>query len=55
MTSPSRCPYYYHTWSNAIPRRCSKEEGHTGEHIEEQLVSAQPNQGITPTTGWIKH
>lgn len=48
-----RCPYYFHTMTNATPRRCAYEEGHIGDHKEEQLTNSQDFR--YPPTGWIKH
>lgn len=31
------------------------EEGHTGDHKEEQLLSPQASQNIQQLTGWRKH
>jgi len=51
-----QCKYRYHTWTNQIPRRCSKEEGHIGDHVEEQLATFNNlQQGSSlPLVGWIK-
>ena len=52
----TQCPYYYHTWSNALARRCKLEEGHIGKHEEEQLLAPQAiNNFSQPETGWRKH
>lgn len=51
----TQCPFYYHSWSNAIPRRCKLENGHTGEHEEEPIQTLASVQNTQPSVGWFKH
>ena len=51
----TQCSYYYHTWSNMIPKRCSKDEGHEGDHVEEKINQNPINQSNQPLVGWRKH
>ena len=55
MTALKQCPFYYHTMTNVTPRRCRFEEGHSGNHEEEQLVPFPSQQSMVQSTGWIKH
>lgn len=54
MTDFKQCPFYYHTMTNASPRRCALREGHGGPHVEESISLLKPQPG-NPPTGWIKH
>lgn len=51
----TQCSYFYHTMTNVPAKRCAKQEGHEGEHVEENLFVTKAQQGNQPTTGWIKH
>jgi len=53
-TKLTQCSYYYHTWSNAIPRRCIKADGHIGDHEEEPLMPTPPQQNFHERLGWHK-
>ena len=54
MTSQhKRCPFFYHSPSNPFAEQCALTEGHTGNHMKPQLMSASPNT-TKQTFGWIK-
>ena len=51
----TQCPYFYHTNTNPFPKRCGLEEGHEGQHVEENPHVTQFQQGTNFRLGWIKH
>lgn len=50
----TQCPFYYHTSTNAAPRRCMYQENHEGEHKEERLPDPQ-SQPFSFQIGWRRH